>query len=191
MKTKCKSMIAALALLVTSGAGAEYARPGLVLGDWRMNSDLGLGFTINAETAWNYSNRGRSDCSKLTGSSPRPGEAECYKLSLYVNCKANQFNLSVVTVCKTCLNKDVDLDVSIDGVRRFALKGVDEVTGPRRRDDLGGSLVRAPLTPEQVAALSKTRASIWVELSDRAPIYVEPNGTELAFATLTTACAKE
>jgi hypothetical protein len=185
-------MIAALAFSLTSGAACNE-RSGLVLGDWRLNSELiGLngekdgGFTLNAETAWNYSdrNRGVSNCSILKG--------DCYKLGLYVNCKANQFNLTTVTICKTCADKNIDLSVSVDGVRRFALKAVDADFGHRQSDDLGGSTVRAPLTLEQVATLSKSKTSILVEMTDRAPIYIEPKkGTALAFATLATACAKE
>jgi hypothetical protein len=183
---KRKIIAAALALAALMTSGTAHARSGLILGDWRMNENLGKGFTINAETAWNYSDRGRSNCSKLND--------ECYKLGLYVGCEANKFELSTVTICKNCSNtNNITFDVSIDGVRRFTLKGIEEPSQtPRRSDDLGGSLVEAPLTPEQVVALSKTKASILVELTDRAPIYVEPkNGTELAFATLATACAKE
>jgi hypothetical protein len=68
--TKRNNFLVGLALLLMT-SGAAQARPGLILGDWRMNADLDsgmpgdAGFTINAETAWNYSGRGRSNCSKF------------------------------------------------------------------------------------------------------------------------------
>ena len=119
---------------------------------------------------------------------PKLKEDECYKLGLYVSCdvdlpvsdskyftaKAEKFHLSTVTICKNCSNtNNITFDVSIDGVRRFTLKGIEPSPTPRPSNDEGCSFVEAPLTPEQVTALSKTKASILVEMTDRAPIYLE------------------
>jgi hypothetical protein len=179
-----------ICIMLLNAIGSSYARDGLILGDWRMTSglitaDKPISYQINAETAWNYGEVGRSSCTRIK--KPEEGHPYCYKLSLNIGCEGNRYKLQFVTVCQNCdQSRTVSVGVSVDGNRQFNLQGID--TEGSGQSSGQGSVIEAPLAAEQVLALSQMRRSILVTPVGRAPIYVEPNGTTIAFATLDAAC---
>ena len=182
-------------LIVAIILDCGFAFADVYIGDWKMSEgyitnskELHRGippdYGISAATKWNYDKSGRSSC---TIDKSKWTDFGCGKLSLDVRCKADRYTLVFVTVCQNCgQSRAVSVSVTIDSSRQFDLQGVDSISGGQKSGQ--ASVVEAPLTAEQVSALSQSRRSILATTVGRAPIYVEPDGTAAAFATLAAAC---